>query len=163
MNSSGEFTRINQPLPLPQGVSNYAVGRSVGGVSAGKGIMTQAECLVVEDKTTGEYEYSEQPAAIEAPAVFRGGEIALEEFIKRNLVYPAESAKNIISGTVIVEFSVGSDGSITDIKILYSLDRYTDQEVIRVVNLMKGYWKPAEIDGKPVRSRVILKKFVFRP
>jgi Ca-activated chloride channel family protein len=162
-NSSGECTTITQPLPLPQGVSNYAVGRSVGGVSAGQSKMTVAECSVMEDKATEEYEYSEQVSSIEVPAEFRGGEKALDEFIRRNLVYPAESAKNNISGTVIVEFTVETDGSIKEIRILYSLDKYTDQEVVRVVNLMKGYWKPAEIDGKPVRSRVILKKFVFRP
>jgi Ca-activated chloride channel homolog len=162
-NSDGNYTTIRQPLPLPEGVSNYAVGRAVGGVSSGNGHMTKAECSAATEEIALDYEGNNNPSEIVVPPEFRGGEKAMEEFIRRNLIYPAESAKNNISGTVIVEFTVDTDGSVNDIRILYSLDKYTDQEVARVVNLMKGMWKPAECNGKKVKASVIIKKFVFRP
>ena len=154
---------IRQPLPLPQGVSNYAGGRCVGGISGRKGNMAKTECSVALEEFESDIDLIQEPTYKVTSPVFKGGEEALSEFITNNLRYPAESAKNKISGTVIVEFSVGSDGSIKDIRILNSLDRYTDQEVIRVVNLMKGMWRPAECDGEKVDARVIIKKFVFRP
>lgn len=160
-NNTGEFTSIMQPLPLPQGVSNYAVGNYVGGVSCQKGIKTTADCSIVLEDASAEFESENLFYAVEVPPEFKGGEPALDKFIKDNLKYPPESLEKNISGTVIVEFTVGIDGSINDIRILYSLDKYTDQEVIRLVKLMKGMWKPAERDGKPVSARVILKKFVF--
>jgi protein TonB len=99
--------------------------------------------------------------ANEIPPSFRGGDEALKEFIKSNLVYPEESKISGISGTVMVEFLVDTDGSIKDIQILYSLDRFTDMEVIRVVKLMNGLWKPGERDDKKVAMRVFVSSFQF--
>ena len=162
-NSEGYGITIRQPLPLPQGVSNYAAGRSVGGTSGGKGNMAKTECTVALEEFESDINLLQDPSYKVTPPVFKGGEEALAAFIRNNLQYPAESAKNKISGTVIVEFLVGSDGSIKDIRILNSLDKYTDREVTRVVNIMKGMWRPAQCDGKKVDARVIIKKFVFSP
>jgi len=162
-NAEGNCTTIRQPLPLPQGVSDYAIGRTVGGVASGLNSQGSVEKsvrneMIVEDNNTPDVIHP----VVENPPQFKGGEKALEEFIKTHLTYPEASAKNNISGRVIVEFSVDTDGSIKDIRIIYSLDNYTDQEVIRVVKLMSGLWKPAERDGKPVTARVLISKFVFK-
>jgi Ca-activated chloride channel homolog len=163
-NADGKSTTVRQPLPLPQGVSNYAVGsRFVGGVSSsGLDKKGSAEISIASEMEI-KYDYAadEYTQAVENPPQFRGGEKALEEFIKMHLKYPEASARNNISGRVIVELTIETDGSIKDILILYSLDTYTDQEVIRVVKLMDGMWKPAERYGKPVSARVVITKFVF--
>jgi Ca-activated chloride channel homolog len=163
-NVKGNGTTIRQPLPLPQGVSNYAVGRCVGGVATGlnsKGSAEkfQANEMVMEDNSS----YEEPLPAIENPPQFKGGEKGLEEFIKSHLKYPEASAKNNISGRVIVEITVDADGSVKDILILYSLDNYTDEEVLRVVKLMNGMWKPAERNGKTVSARIVITRFEFKP
>jgi Ca-activated chloride channel family protein len=163
-NSEGNGTTIRQPLPLPQGVSNYAVGRCVGGVASGlfsksSADNLQANEMVMEDNSS----YKEPLPAVENPPQFKGGDKGLEEFIKTHLKYPEASARNNISGRVIVEITVDADGSVKDILILHSLDNYTDQEVIRVLKLMNGMWKPAERNGKPVTARVVITKFVFKP
>jgi Ca-activated chloride channel homolog len=163
-NTDGNSTTIRQPLPLPQGVSNYAVGRYVGGVAAGMSSKGSAESFIssemaIEDRSNAD----EVLKIVENPPEFKSGEKGLDEFIKTHLKYPEASAKNNISGRVIVEFTVDIDGSIKDIRILYSLDNATDQEVIRVLKLMSGMWKPAERNGKPVAAIVVISKFVFKP
>jgi Ca-activated chloride channel family protein len=163
-NPDGSCTTVRQPLPLPQGVSNYAVGRAVGGVAMGSNTKTCAEQSVFHNVVEEDYSnFEEISSIVENPPRFKGGEKGLEEFIKAHLRYPQASAQNNITGRVIVEFTINTDGSVQDIIILYSLDNYTDQEVIRVVKLMNGMWKPAERKGKPVTARVVLSEFVFKP
>lgn len=162
-NTEGNSTTIRQPLPLPQGVSNYAVGRCVGGVATGMNSKSSTENNINEMVVEYDSSADEIFAVVENPPEFKGGEKALDAFIKTHLIYPEASAKNNISGSVIVEFTVDIDGSIKEIRILYSLDNATDQEVIRVVKMMSGMWKPAERDGQSVADRVIINKFVFRP
>ena len=163
-NSEGNSTTIRQPLPLPQGVSNYAIGSAVGGIAPGLNRKTSAEKNVNYEMAVEDNSMPDEVFTVgENPPQFKGGEKGLEEFIKMHLRYPEASAKRNISGRVIVEFTVDSDGSMKDIRILYSLDTYTDQEVIRVVKLMNGMWIPAERNGKAVTAMVVISKFVFKP
>lgn len=76
-------------------------------------------------------------------------------------MYPESSKRNGVTGKVIAEFYVEADGSISGIRILYSLDSYTDAEVIRVIKLMAGKWKPGDAGGQAVRARVVLSDFEF--
>jgi Ca-activated chloride channel family protein len=162
-NTEGNSTTIRQPLALPQGVSNYAVGRCVGGVATGMNSKSSSESKIDEMVSEDASGTGELFAVVTNPPEFKGGEKALDAFIKKHLIYPEASAKNNISGNVFVEFTVDTDGSVKDIRILYSLDNTTDQEVIRVVKLMSGLWKPAERDGKAVTATVVISKFVFKP
>jgi Ca-activated chloride channel family protein len=161
-NPEGNSTTIRQPLPLPQGVSNYAVGgvmsRSAPGAGKRGNMAIEASYKNLDE---GYFVEEEIQTIEETSPVFKGGEKALDGFIKSNLKYPAESRKNGISGKVIVEFLVDTDGSIKDIHILYSLDEHTDQEVIRVVRLMSGMWEPGIRNGKKVAMRVALSSFEF--
>jgi protein TonB len=81
---------------------------------------------------------------------FPGGMEKFYEMLRNELQYP-ESARAIgIQGTVVLEFVVEKNGSISNPKVLYSLFHDCDQEAIRaLLNLPK--WKPAEQLGKPVR------------
>jgi len=56
---------------------------------------------------------------------------------------------------VWVQFSVNSDGSLSQIKIAESLYPELDQEVIRVVSESDIMWKPAIINGKAQASRLL--------
>lgn len=84
-------------------------------------------------------------------AGFAEGARAMLDFIKDNLIYPREVKKGKIEGTVIAKFVVEKDGNISDIKILKSLSKECDAEVIRVIEKMPK-WKPAKKDGTIVRS-----------
>jgi TonB family protein len=72
---------------------------------------------------------------------FPGGDIALLKFIANHINYPA-SAKGI-QGRVFCEFTVEKDGSVSDIKVVKSLDPELDVEAVRVLGLL-----PKFIPGK---------------
>jgi TonB family protein len=136
----------------------------VGGVAPGLNSKSSAENFSINEKPVEDAGSNDGLFAVnENPPEFNGGERAMEEFIKVHLKYPEASLRNNVTGRVVAEFTVDVDGSIKDIRILYSLDKYTDQEVIRVIKLMNGMWKPAEQNGKPVAARVVINNFVFRP
>ena len=84
----------------------------------------------------------------ELPA-FPGGEIALMRFLSDNMKYPKVARDSGIQGRVVVQFVVGSDGSICNAKVIRSIDPYLDKEALRVVSVMPR-WKPGMQKGKPV-------------
>ena len=61
----------------------------------------------------------------------------LFKFIKTNLKYPKEALENKIEGDVEVGYDVDGNGKVRNIKILDSLGHGCDQEVMRLVGLLK--------------------------
>ena len=91
---------------------------------------------------------------------FPGGPTKLMEFIKENLHYPDE--RDICAqGRVFVTFVVETDGSITDVEVIRSIDPLLDSEAVRVVKSMPK-WIPGTQDGKPVKVKYTI-PFTFRP
>jgi Ca-activated chloride channel family protein len=153
-NLNGTSTTVRQPLPLPQGVSNYAVGTSSSGGSKTKATQLEInlDASVEEKEADGELEIFQ---VVESMPEFPGGDDALKEFLKLNLVVPEDALKNHISGKVIVQFTVNTDGSIHDIVIMRSLGYGCDEEVIRVIKAMP-VWIPGKQRGKAVKTTMIL-------
>jgi protein TonB len=79
-----------------------------------------------------------------------GGMEAMYAFLKNELQYPEVARNNNIQGTVLLEFVVERDGSVSNVKPLVSLYPECDAEAIRVVKKMPK-WKPGKQMGKPVR------------
>ncbi|MBQ3895624.1 MAG: energy transducer TonB [Paludibacteraceae bacterium] len=86
---------------------------------------------------------------------FPGGDQALFKFLSSNLKYPSDAKKDSIQGRVICRFTIDTDGSITDIRVLRSVHPSLDAEAVRVLSAMPK-WTPAETDGKKTKC-----KFVF--
>ena len=87
----------------------------------------------------------------EAPH-FRGGQAALEAYLKENVRMPDEECVN---GRVIVSFNIGKDGSISDAKVVKSLSPACDKEALRVVKAMPK-WHPGKQLGKVVITKYSL-------
>lgn len=112
-----------------------------------------------EDKTARP-EVRENSTAKEDPifdhaeklAEFPGGPQALNAFMAHNVRYPALAMEMGIQGTVIIEFIVEKDGSISDARVVQSVSSDCDAEALRVVRLLPKYI-PAKQNGKPVRTR----------
>lgn len=85
---------------------------------------------------------------VENSPQFQGGLQALTKYIADNLRYP--NGNNDIHGRVVVNFIVERDGSLSDVKILRSVDPLLDKEALRIVNSMPK-WLPGTHDGKVVR------------
>ena len=65
-----------------------------------------------------------------------------------------------VQGTVMVEFIVETDGSVSDVKVLRSVSKECDDEAVRVVKL--GKWSPAvDNNDQKVRTR-FLQPITFR-
>ena len=95
---------------------------------------------------------------VEQKPVFPGGQKAMMEFLKSNLVYPKAARDSSIQGRVIVRFTVEKDGSITDVEVARSVYPALDEEAVRVVNMMPK-WKPGTQMGDTVRTKFTLPVF----
>ena len=82
---------------------------------------------------------------------FRGGQQKLMQFISDNLRWPEGCDDSCIQGRVVISFMIEKDGSITEPKVVKSLDPAFDKEALRVVEMMPK-WNPAKVNGKVVRS-----------
>lgn len=89
------------------------------------------------------------------PQFPQGGMSGMIRYLSKNIDYPKSAQENGTQGTVRVQFVVGTDGSLTDFKIVQSVDPALDKEALRVVMSMPK-WKPGTMNGKPVRVRYTL-------
>ncbi len=88
----------------------------------------------------------------EKEAQFPGGQDAMFEFIKDNLRYPEVALAAKTQGKVYVDFVVGKDGDISQIRIVRGVSTELDREAKRIVRSMPK-WIPAEVNGHKVNSR----------
>jgi TonB family protein len=80
-------------------------------------------------------------------------------FIQHRLVYPVTLTKEGIEGKVIVRFSIDEDGLVSNIRIEKSLHPEADRAVIAVFDVMNeevGKWVPAQKNGKPFETEMVL-------
>lgn len=97
---------------------------------------------------------------VEEMPSFPGGQAALMSFLSSNIKYPVVAQENGVQGRVIVGFVVERDGSITDVKVMRSVDPSLDREAQRVVRAMPR-WKPGKQNGSAVRVKYTV-PVVFR-
>lgn len=83
---------------------------------------------------------------------FPGGDAAMLQFIRDSLSYPVEAQEKNIEGKVILQFTVFRNGSVGDIKVLWSANALLDAEAIRVVQSMPK-WIPGKQRGKEVNTQ----------
>ncbi|MBQ9666206.1 MAG: energy transducer TonB [Bacteroidaceae bacterium] len=114
---------------------------------------TQQETTVQQQTEQQEPVYEQNE--VEQKAEFVGGMGKQINFLLQNLRYPKEAEDEGASGTVRVHFIVEKDGSLTDVKVPESVHPALDAEGIRVVKAMPK-WTPAQLNGKAVRSKMML-------
>ena len=81
---------------------------------------------------------------------FPGGKEALLKYLQNNLRYPEAAIDQNIQGTVLVEFVVNEDGSVSDVTPLKELGGGCTQEASRVIKAMPK-WNPGKNNGKAVK------------
>ena len=118
-------------------------------------VVEQDDIVTVEGEV--EAPAQESPAddafdVVEQMPEYPGGPKALMEFLNNNVQYPAEAEKAGIQGRVIATFVVEKDGSISNAKVVKSVDPLLDAEALRVIDAMPN-WKPGMQNGKVVRVK----------
>lgn len=86
---------------------------------------------------------------------YPGGTNALMAYLRDNIKYPAEAAKAGIQGKVIVQFVIGKDGTVRDVKPIRNISPELDAEAVRVVAAMPK-WVPGYQRGEAVNVRYTL-------
>lgn len=92
---------------------------------------------------------------VEEMAEFKGGAGAFAKYLQSNVVYPHQARRMGVEGKVFVQFIVGKDGSLSDIKVLKGLGAGCDEEAIRVMKKSPP-WNAAKQRGRPVRLRMVI-------
>ena len=88
---------------------------------------------------------------VEKAAEPSGGIAFLNQFIAANIKIPIKSAAKGMNAKVFVKGIIETDGSMSALEILRSIDKSNDAEAIRLLSLYRA-WKPALIKGNPVRQ-----------
>jgi Ca-activated chloride channel family protein len=165
VNKGGEQSTVRQPIPLPEGVSNSAIGGSHGAIP----VTYSEDCLEICDSDsdmTEEYEIievyeeeeeNEEPVfvIVEDMPEFPGGNAALANYLSKNVKYPEEARKKGIQGRVFVNFVIDVDGKVVNVRIVRGVHPLLDAEAMRVVKAMPK-WEPGKQRGKPVRTTYTL-------
>lgn len=89
------------------------------------------------------YTYEKRSIAAEFP----GGIDALGQYLGRNIRYPKSARERGMQGTVVINFVVNTDGTISKITFLNRVDDDIDNEALRVVKSMPK-WTPGIAYGK---------------
>jgi len=150
---------------VPEEVPPPAVEELKEAVAAEKtqeGDPNAEEVIVAPEETSGP---TKVEVAVEAPPKddqvftvveqqpeFNGGMSALNQYLSKNIRYPAAAQRANVSGRVFVSFIVNTDGSIQDVQVLKGLGFGTDEEATRVVKSMPK-WRPGKQSGRPVRVK----------
>lgn len=166
-------TEIQQEKKKPEAKDNHADSREVPSptqpsTSSGKVESTSQSAAKPEPAKPVEAATSNNAAAesqatkadaihevVDEPPSFPGGDAAQIAFLSNNLRYPAVAMEQGIQGRVVTQFVVDKDGSITDVKVVRSLDPMLDKEAVRLVKSMPK-WTPGKLNGSPVRVKCIL-------
>ena len=90
---------------------------------------------------------------VEEMPQFPGGSSALFEYLSKNIKYPVVAEENGVQGRVVVTFVVERDGSITDVKVVKSVDPSLDKEAQRVVKSMP-HWIPGKQNGRVILNKI---------
>lgn len=92
-------------------------------------------------------------AIVEEKPKFRGGDQNdFTKWVFSQIVYPEIAKENGVQGRVMLTFTVNTDGSVSDVKVLRSVDSSLDKEAVRVVS-NSPKWTPGKQRDKPVKVK----------
>jgi len=87
---------------------------------------------------------------------FPGGERGLINFINKTREYPYHAYKKGIEGRVLCSFIVGTDGRVSDVRVIRgAADESLNREAIRVIGKMPK-WSIGKVGKQAVPVRVVL-------
>ena len=122
-------------------------------LSSGDVLSSEIPVAVSDDEPDGDVV---KYAAVEEKPEFEGkGPEAFTQWVCDNVRFPSSAIDRSINGRLVVQFVIGTDGRVGDVKVLRSVDPAIDQEAVRVISSSPA-WKPGKVDGKAVRVAYVL-------
>jgi TonB family protein len=68
---------------------------------------------------------------------YPGGSEAFSDFINKNIRYPQEAVEARVAGSVIVEYDIHDDGTVSGARVLRGIGYGCDEEAVRLVSLLQ--------------------------
>ena len=88
---------------------------------------------------------------VEQKPTFNGGDAnEFSKWVNSRLVYPELAKDNGIEGRVTLQFTIDTDGSVRDVKVLGSPDESLSREAVRVVS-SSPKWEPGRQRDRAVK------------
>ena len=132
--------------------TNTAIGAfDVKGNDEAAGEVLKAKEVIAQPEPPKEEETKVFDVVEQMPS-FPGGPSALMQYLSSNIKYPVVAEENGVQGRVVCTFVVERDGSITDVRVIQSVDPSLDKEAVRVVKSMPK-WIPGKQNGSAVRVK----------
>ena len=108
---------------------------------------------VVEQEEEEEVEEEVPFAIVEQKPTFRGVDAnTFTKWVFSKIVYPEIAKENGVQGRVTLQFTIETDGSVKNVKVLRGVDSSLDKEAVRVVS-SSPKWVPGMQRNKPVRVK----------
>jgi protein TonB len=90
---------------------------------------------------------------VEIRPTFKGGDIEkFRDWVQKRTNYPQIAQDNGIQGKVILTFVVEKDGSVSNVRVVKSVDKILDDEAVKAI-MASPKWSPGLQMGRPVRVR----------
>lgn len=161
---NGKVVTVKQPLPLPLGVSDHAVGTgaySVGAVHAGNGHKWNNRSKLMKQSGLAEdisvkYKNRERDliiiSEVQEKPEFNVSGLSLRQFLTSKMPINKFSGR----GTVWVKCTITKDGSVNDVVIYSGIEESINREAIRIVRLTNRKWIPGSNYKIPVDTEVLI-------
>ncbi|HET6244384.1 MAG: energy transducer TonB [Bacteroidetes bacterium] len=112
---------------------------------------------LIKEKNYQEVKFFEVPeggfSLVDRFPMYPNGKEGINEYLNKNLTYPAEALEKRIKGTVLLGFTIEEDGTIGNVKVIQNVHPLLDEEAVRIINLMDN-WLPGIQRGKPVKVQL---------
>ena len=90
-------------------------------------------------------------ALVEEKPKFQGGDAnTFSKWVNSKLVYPEIAKENGVQGRVTLQFTVNTDGSVSNVTVLRGVDPSLDKEAMRIVS-SSPKWEPGRQRDRPVK------------
>ena len=160
-NTTGDVSTVKQPLPLPQGVSDYAVGgmrlsQTPTCFLAKKPLWEAAEQEIDKDETKIDKSAKRGCSVGELTAAPGSSkEAILNTFRKKLGDIDRCVLGSAVRGKLILDLIIGSDGKVKFVKVQSSSFRNRNHEAC-VIESIKKWQFPTTLDAREVRATVSL-------
>ena len=90
-------------------------------------------------------------ALVEEKPKFQGGDAnTFSKWVNSKLVYPEIAKENGVQGRVTLQFTVNTDGSVSNVTVVRGVDPSLDKEAVRIVS-SSPKWEPGRQRDRPVK------------
>lgn len=147
--------QVVQPAKVKEGGYEEKTSSSKGQVTSSSEKALSSPAPAQNPPTPKKEDNNKVYDVVEQQPSFPGGQGAMFSWLSQNIRYPAAAQRNGIQGRVMVSFVVEKNGSVSDVRVLKSVDPLLDNEAVRVVKAMPK-WSPGKLNGQAVRVKYTL-------